>query len=47
MIVPFESLNDLDPAHGGAPYERQLNTFSGEIHHAAAAGRRPDDNQIT
>src|ERR1700685_3748224 len=29
MIVPFESLNDIDPARGGAPYEYQLNTFAG------------------
>jgi hypothetical protein len=47
MIVPFESLNNIDPAHGGAPYERQLNTFAGEIHQAVAAGWLPDDNQIT
>jgi hypothetical protein len=51
MIVPFESLNDIenqiDPARGGAPYERQLNTFAGEIHQASAARRPLDDNQIT
>jgi hypothetical protein len=47
MIVPFESLNDIDPAHGGAPYDCQLNTFAGEVHQAAAAKSPLDDNHIT
>jgi hypothetical protein len=47
MIVPFESLNDIDPAHGGAPYECQLNTLAGEVHQAAAAKSPLDDNHIT